>query len=608
MQMQFLLNFGLSFTLALGLNAVPAVAADGPPQLDARQVEAAVRYIWYSTNRHRQRLCDGPVIGNPDQINAQEMELRFAPGQWIARFRKSGGRDQQNFNIRQLDLLARHGLVDKSESRINVGPLAGVPAWEYSANLAGWLAKKEDGGGSGSSLTPCFHYGMREMPRVTGYTLSEADSDGYRTVTVTYTAGLTAIEPWARDPEAPVLFRLLREAAADKQATFTFYRAPDGSFESTRRSTEKLVGSPRNLSASELELDAKAVTEGIEFTRRTPSDPASGGEPVPEPCWLLLRGRGLWQKDNVAAAGVAIFEAPAVSGGALDVQAEAYARLAQLARAGILTLSEMPRTENGTRKFLVRPRPQLADLLVRHGGCLPVGETRLQIDAMYPDENSGSIIRFKARYLVTQPAPWLTQVADKGSLPDLAVLLNQGLPFTGAVYKTIAGWRAAYLRTEAPIYRRASAAAAGSASLWQKSGAPLIPVEGRDVRIINGTLSSEAQSAPGAPRGTIEVYVNPGPRPVILVLNSYWHTQWKITASPQAKVDAILAIGYERQTVTGATTGTAVMAVHRDIRAVDDLTSANGAESGEILRKLGVPSVNAIEANESKPIFINQRD
>src|SRR5688572_23675911 len=159
----------ISLFLSVGLLAAAAGAQENllPPD---PELERLVRNVWVNGG-NRQPLCASPYSGIPDQQGVQEIQLVFAPGQWVIRLARTSQREQ---DIERFDYLAKVGLLERREAFINIGPVQGLPAVEYRPTAAGWVQSM-----SRNQEHPCFYFGMTQFFKVLGYTESAPDSAGF---------------------------------------------------------------------------------------------------------------------------------------------------------------------------------------------------------------------------------------------------------------------------------------------------------------------------------------------------------------------------------------------------------------------------------------------
>ena len=618
MKLQMIRSSAWLIACVLPLYLMGCRAAE-PPMSKEMQIEQAMKIFWKQGRNDQRRLCTFIDKRLADQAGYQELIQQFLPGQWVVRYVMEANEQNKNssrdFEIRQLDYLARVGLLEKIETSLNVGMIGGPRVSEYRATPKGWATDVFQGE---KTSAPCFDYGAQDFFRVVNYTESEKDADGYRTLKINFLHGVTQFAEWAKDDEAALLFRPIKQSKEGQPGSSTLHRTPEGKLEISRGSKQFLEAVVQKTAPAPVgRPDESAVNLAIENTRTSPGP--SANQTLPTPCFPLHSDTKLWPVGDRAAATALTFEAVPITGSALDVLMASYARLVQLSKAGLLTLKEFPRTSTipaTPRKFLVQPHPDIRDLLSEHGACLPLGDVRIEVVALSPVESQPNQTRVKAKYVVTNPAKWLSLIEDKELLPDLSAILKHGLPFEGTVLKINQEWRVAYISGHPPRYALPRLNAVGIATAWfsaaNRRDTVFSSVADHDVHIINGRLPSQTGQSPqipGLPSNTINIYVNPSTRPAIFILNAYDAIRWNFTLAPEAKVGSILALGYYEQTINGAPAKTTVVTVKRDFRSIDGSLTQMGTSDGNApgLQRLGITPASVIETNGAKPVIINRQ-
>lgn len=584
----------------LGCVAVTAAAEEKllPP---TPEIETAARTIWLSGG-NRRPLCAAPRVPRPDQEGVQELQQQFAPQQWVVRL---AYRAERRNEIAQLDHLAKFGLLERRSTFVNIGPIQGLPAAEYRPTLPGWMQNMARGE---STPYPCFYYGMAQLRAVTGYSESAKDEEGFSRVTIRFVIGADPMEPWASAKEAAELFPAIRQ----REGTFTFHRAPDGKMRASRshaQTIESTIPAPR-----------PAVLPGIDVAReaiqRTQSLPnPSPSLVVPAPCLPLLSPRymaQLWKEGDPAAARQAILELPDW-GSSRHFAAFAHARLRRLEQAGLVSLKGDPRSG----QIVVIPSETMRPLIERHGNCLPLGKVRVDVVGVQPDEMPGERQRFKARYVVEEPAPWVRAIRNPSVLADLAAIMRDGQPFEGVVFRMADGWTAGYFEDRRPLPARASVSSVGIAPDWQGTSEISIAaasVVNHELHFVSapgaqsitlGGVSIPSPSAAKHPERRIEVLVRKRPLPVLVVLSSYEPVEWHFRIDPGAKVSAVLAIGYHAQRVTGLPKSTAAVSAYASdgvLRPDPGMTQLGRLERHSLPGAFGVAPARTYEVRGDKVV------
>jgi hypothetical protein len=513
------------------------------------EIERAVRTVWLNGG-NRVPLCAALSGLRPDQQGSQELQQVFAPGQWVVRLAQVA---QRRADIAQLDHLAKFGLLERRDEFVNLGPIQALPAVEYRPTLAGWAQSMSRGE---AAAYPCFYFGMAQALKVVGYSQSARDEAGFSRVAVYFLVGADAIEPWALTQGAVDLFPALTQGRKGK---FDLYRGPDGKLRSARADPKTIDEAiPPHYPAV---LPGIALAqEGIEQTRSLANpDPSLA---LPPACFALLSRTmpQLWKSGDAEAAAQAILQIPQARDSARELAVLAHARLKRLERAGLVSV----RGDAESGQLTVHAAHKIRPLLARHGNCLPLGKVRIEVAGVLRDDVPGERQRFKARYIVEEPAAWIKEVRNAELLPDLAAVLRHGQPFEGITVKTRDGWSAAYLEDWRPLPTLASLASVGVSPDWQNTTETTIAaasVLNHEVHIIESY---------GAPAGRIDVLVKSRPHPLLLVLRGYEPIEWHLRLERGASVAAVLAVGYHEQRITGLPATTAAVTAHAPDGAARD--------------------------------------
>lgn len=562
--------------LALCLFAASACAEENLRPADP-ELERLVRAVWL-TGGNRRPVCASPSSGMPDQQGVQEIQLAFVPGQWVMRLARTSRRAQE---IERYDYFWKLGLLERKEAYINIGPLQGLPAFEYRPTAAGWVQSMS------RSQHPCFYFGTTQLLKVIGYTESAADSAGFSKVTVHFMRGAEPEVAWASTETAARLFPAVREGLEGRRGLFQFDRAPDGklrTYPGNPQSIDQLVPTPPG------DLPGLDIArESIERTRSVPKPSQSQG--LPAACFALMSKHmpQLWKEGDTGSAYQAVLTIPEASGSARSVAIYAYARLRRLMQAGLVALkgeSEL------SRQIVVVPAPAIRPLLAKYGNCLPLGKVRTEVVGIQLDDYPMTRQRFKARYIVEQPAPWIKTVKVP-VLADLATILRDGQFFEGVTLKTAEGWTAGYLEDLRPTPALASLSAVGISPDWPNASEARLQgasVVDHELHVVS-TYGAATKLTGGRQMGRVEVRVRKSERPMLVLLNGYEPIEWTFRLDAGARVDAVLAIGYYEPRVTGVPRTTAtVVAYPMDgaTRADPSLTQVGTLGSDAVLARLGV--------------------
>lgn len=606
----------VSALLAMLLVGTAAMATEKVHMPPDAQIEYAARAVWLNGGNYRS-LCADDHLLDPDQQGLQELTQNFAPGQWAIRVARSREKD-----VARMDYLAQAGFLDRREVFLNIGPISTVPALEYRPTLAGWVQsmnREED-----TAYYPCFYFGMAQVLKVTDYTESEKGPDGYSTVKINFVRGASEIESWADTPEAAALFPSIRRAIAGYPGNFTFVRAPNGKLKIYRDAPnyiDDIVAPTRTYP------DMDTAREAVARTRDSPN--LAQGLVLPPACLPLIPkySTQLWKAGDKQAATEAVFMYSAqTSGTAREVEERTYMRLVQLQRAGLLSL----KVDTVRGRVLVRPAAAIRALIEKDGNCLPLGTTRIDIAGLQTDDWPGDRRRFKARYIVEQPARWIQAIPKDRLPPDLAVVLQYGQPFEGTVLKLREGWGAGYIVDRRPRVTPPRLGSIGAASFWHNVTEQSIArtlVEEHDVHLVSvngGAPNPKTPQIAGYANTYVDVQVHPGVRPAIVVLSGYEPIEWRFKVHPKAHIRAVIAVGYHDQTVRGLPAGVTLVTANSSglainpARTFDDkefagrisaiINSARTVDDREFQKRigamLGTASLNIHEPEGAGPVMI----
>jgi hypothetical protein len=575
----------LSAGLAVSVGACLAQGAE-PLLPPTPQIEEAVRKLGALG---RQPVCAGPNVLSPDQLGVQELQPAFAPGQWVMRLARV---PQRKAEIERLDHLARFGLLERIETFINLGPIQALPALEYRPTQKGWLHNRAE-----SDYFPCFYFGMSRI-KAAGFTESAKDASGESRVTIHTLAVADTLEDWAAAEGAAALFPSLRLQLEGRKGTYNLRRGSDGKLYTQSRHEKSI--DDRAAPGPEAELPGPAAArEGIERALA-----AAQGRPPPQACLQLLSHHmlQLWKVGDAAAATQAILQFPAVGG--RDVAELTHTRLRRLEQAGLFTLQG----DGSAGQVVVVPAPGIGELLARHGNCLPLGKVRVEIDGVSRDRLSGVRQKFKARYVVEEPAQWIRAMPHPELLADLQAKLKVGQPFEGLTLKMPYGWLAAYPIDWRPRPAHPSLSAVGLAPEWRTTEAGLhrASVANHEVHVLVAR-PPEVPPPPGGPtrvRNRVDVEVKARPRPMLIVANAYGPFEWHFRVERGARIDAILVIGYHEQRVVGVPEATATLAVYHAADRPEPARTRLGTLGYEgVAGRLGVQPTSVVQTDNGRMVI-----
>ncbi len=578
--------------------ATSALAEDWMPP--NAQIEHAARSVW-SRGGNDRPLCVSYSVRNSEQQGVQELQQNFAPGQWVVRL-ATRTRIQE---IAKLDYFAKIGLLDRREAFINLGPIVIEPALEYRPTLAGWV---QNIARASVLISPCFYYGKAQVLRILDYAESEKDAEGFSKVKINFVHGADGLVDWARTDEAIALFPEIKESLEGRRGTWTFYRAPGGKLTIERDQSRYIddlifaepVGYP----------DIATARESVERSQKS-LNPQQGFA-LPSACLPLAPKDAveLWRKGDSQAAAAAVLKFPPTgeSTTAFRRAKRTYMRLIQLQRVGLVRVKGDP----ARGEVVVRPTNTIRPLLGRYGNCLPLGETRIEVVGIISDDATGPRKRFKARYIVERPAPWIVGIRDPRQLPDLAAVLEHGQPFEGTILKMAHGWGAAYIEDLRPEAVPATLSAVGAASSWRNMTERDIAhtsVREREIHAItaySGAGDRKASATSGHATTRADVVVNPSERPIAIVLIGYEPIRWRIHLRPRARVHAVVAVGYYEQTVSGISSTTVLVRANtvEESRVFRATTGLGTYDRGTILSMLHGELTSVQQANGAMPAVI----
>lgn len=561
------------------------------------QIEHAVRSVWMKAGNDRP-LCVAPALPHADQQGVQELQQVFAPGQWVIRVIPSRSNSQE---FARLDYFAGAGLLERRDTFVNIGPIETRPAIEFRPTLKGWSQSMY---GGPSPIQPCFYYGRAQLLKVLDYTETERDAEGFSKLSISFLVGADELVDWARTPEASALFPGIRSRLQGQQGAFTFYRTPEGKLKSGRDIREPIDD------AAPLETvtypDAEDAREGIARVQRAPVPET--GLALPEPCLPLLpkAAKPIWNVSNTGATGRIVVKISPNRESDLLL----YARLTRLQAAGLLSFKPNPAAPD---EILVRPAEAILPLLVRHGGCLPLGEVRTELVGLLPDTVPGERRRFKARYLVQKPVPWIRRVKEQRLLPDLVAVLRDGQPFEGTILKMPYGWSAAYVEDRRPVPALATLSSVGISPNWRHTterGIRRTSILDHDVHVINahsGSRDQKESEIDPHPVGHIDVVAKEISRPMVIIVVGYEPIEWRFRVQKGVRLDAVLAVGYYEQKVIGVAPAIPVVTAYAPdgVRNNDPkMTRVYAPDRSELLSKLGIRPTTAQTADGSKPVEV----
>ena len=546
------------FWIVSGLVSVlPLVAAGQPfPVTDeiAQVLEARLR-----ANVGPQIVCAMQSLPYPgEQEGYQEVESRIAPNTWIARFATRVGEkhkaEQRRQEIERLDFLASVGFLEARDAVLSRGFIeTSIPAREYRLTTSGWLA----------GLGGCLYVGRVELLRALDYTESAPEPNGYRTIKVRALMGVKYPPEWARSDTARRLFPVLRQQHEGVQQEHTLYRDPQGRVDTGNT----YLGSLKHMYSDEQRRARETTTASLTVdaaNKILSALPVKAGrderQALPHACFELLPGHHLRVPSIFARAadGSYTLQMPkTMSGSGADhVMLFAQARAQRLVDAGLATL-DSPR-DAGAEHLKLRFAPQIEALVAKHGTCLPLGESKIELIGIGHNTEHGRAFRPRiyGRVQIVTRDSWTRSTPAFMWLPELASLLQNGVFFEVDVYPLAGEWKVEGVRSFAPFWALPRLDAIGHSPGWRagylrqkgvSASAPSVQNHALHVAYAyEGTLSAGA----GSPK-VIEVDIRPMQRPAIIVLSAHAPTQWRVRVAPGVRVGAVFAFGSEPQTVTG---------------------------------------------------------
>ena len=544
--------FATVVSVAILIGSTVVTAAEAVRRSPDTQIQHAAHTIWLK-GANDQRLCATIVITEPEQSGVQGLAQNFVPGQWAVRVAKTRLED-----IARLDYLTQFGLLERTEQSYNIGPISIAPASEYRSTVAGWVQSSQD---AGQATFPCFYYGRRGKLDVIDYTETEKDSDGYSTVKINFTIGVSEIEKWAADPAASELFPEIRQAQKGQASSWTFVRAPNNKLKITRDHPEYIddMTTPSRVSPG---IDA--VREAVASAHASDASRIEQKKTMPMACFPMLPSDWdqFWRVGDKQAATQARFVySNRKHGTGLPNEEATYMRLVQLQAAGLLRLKDDPRH----KQVLVRPAKAIQSLLSEHGNCLPLGSTRLEVAGMQGAGIHRDSRIFKARHIVEKPASWIRAIPKNKVPPDLAAVLRHGQAFRGTAFSAeMLSQRVAYVVEERPLLVQPTLDGIGVSQFWRDVTDKQIQSANVKTNEVHWISFSTPNSGGGSDT-VVDVDVLPGNRPVIIVLvNDGDRVTWRFKVHPKAHVRAVVATGEFEQQVTGLPSGVALVIANSD--------------------------------------------
>ncbi|MFO1377668.1 MAG: hypothetical protein U1F14_11760 [Steroidobacteraceae bacterium] len=365
----------------------------------------------------------------PELSGAPGIAQAFAPGQFgvlLLRNVDSRHQDKRERQIRQLDFLAREGLLTRVEIDVDspTGPLAAV---RYGLSWDGYSAARHS---YGTNL--CLDSGQREFAGIELIepTLEKVmDHDVYD---VTYRTTVAGIPAWATKAEAAKLFPQLGTLIEDRTGHAKLVRTPEGwrsSYEiemeasATGSGTQRaealalmsrlLFAEPPEAAAVARLFDDKLRDEGWMERHGTACLPLQ-----------LLRGGDVpAQRDAASPFTITYLDRPDRPRYELPRVTTTLHVLAALESAG---LARGEYLEPSGVRYRVSDEAVAALDLNGGRGCVPAG--RLAVELLRTRTDLGSV-QISARASVSNTPGWVLDLARH--LPALRTVIESGMPMTG---------------------------------------------------------------------------------------------------------------------------------------------------------------------------------
>jgi hypothetical protein len=544
-----------SWIVPIVLSALARVAAAQalPVTDDIVQVLEALR----SANFAPDFVCAMQSLPYPaEQDGYQEVESGVAPNTWVARFATRLGEkakaEQRRQEIERLDFLASIGFLEAKDAVISRGFIeTGLPAREYRLTVNGWLA----------GLGGCLFAGKVELLRALDYTESPPAPNGYRTIKVRTLVGVRNPPEWARSEAARRLFPALRQIREGAQRERTLYRDPQGRIDTA----DTYIGSLKHMQSEEQTAARQRITASLTIdgaNRILESLPVKPGrserQALPQACFELFPSHHAQAPSLFvrAADGAFALQVPKTMSGSGVEHALlfAQARAQRLADAGLARLESA--SDAAAAQLRIRLTPQIEALVAQHGTCLPAGESRIELMGIGHNMERFPRPRIYGRAQVVSQAPWTRSTPAFLWLPELHALLTSGVFFDVDVYQGPAGWQVERVRSFAPSWTLPRLDAIGYSPGWkggylrQKGVSASMPSVKTHALHVVSAYEGTPGAGPGSPK-EIEVDVRPMQRPAIIVLAGHVPTRWRLRVAPGARIGAVLAFGYEPQTIEG---------------------------------------------------------
>jgi len=534
----------------------------------------------------------------PDQEGLQEIEPRVGPHTYLARYARGAGQGSKQqarqLEIERLDFLASVELLEARDTVLNRGFVdTDIRAREYRLTVAGWLA----------GIGECLHLGRIELLRALDYTESAPGPNGFRTLKVRTLVGVRYPPEWARSDEARRLFPAVKQHHEGVMREETLYRDPQGRIDtsSTYIGSLKHLHSEEQVRAREA-LDARLTVEvANKILASLPLGTKNAdGHGAPAPCLDLFPGHRPQSPSLFTRAdnGVFTVQIPGtMSGSGVDrAVAHAQVRAMRLADAGLAAL-ETPRDADG-RSLRLRLSPQFDALFLKHGACLPLGATVVELVGIGTSaaQEARTRPRIYARAQVTKRADWTRSTPAFLWLPDLANMLQSGILFEVDVYLSQTDWKVERVSALAPSWILPRLDAIGESRSWhagylrQKGVSAAIP--STRTHALHVLAAHEGTRREGSDAREIEVDVQPMARPAILVLSAYGPIEWRFRVAPNARIGAVLAFGYHPQSVSGLPANVPLVSAAHSDGMTSGPTTLGRVRPQDVSLKKGGPGVD----------------
>ncbi|MGB8693010.1 MAG: hypothetical protein WCD08_05820 [Steroidobacteraceae bacterium] len=542
----------------------------------------------------------------PDVAGFAGITPNAAPGQYaITLLLETEPRYQpsREVQIAQLDYLAAHGLLKRSDVEVETGS-GPRPARNYALTWEGYESTQH-----AMPQSMCIDYGRREFAGIKQIEKSPEKVMDLEVYDVAYRTRVRVVPTWATTPEAARAFPKLPELIAERISHAKLIRTRQGWRASYEMDFDTAAAANGPKAADAARLMAKAL-----FAEPPTHDQVTAmvKEKLSDPNWVAQSGvaclplrlqRGgddqVARRDTGSSFTVTYYDRPDRNQYEYAPMATALQVLSALESAGLATMDYVDSVASGPVphpsgvRFRITDEALAALGLPGGGGCVPAG--RITVDTIKIHSAPGETW-VMARATVTETPAWVLKLAAR--LPALQALITTGMPMTGMIRfapeeggaghwignglepmyptvsyatlpahltpvmpKTSAAFPSPSIKAPAfsapgaaPVSNRLSEAAALPApEPVQSASAASTPYPANNshvhvVSINDAPLPGGGHSGFGRhPDGMVSVVVS-DPDASLLLL-SYEPIEWRITAANGVRLRRIVAIGFYDQRV-----------------------------------------------------------